>query len=483
MRKVCHRIRLGGRAFLCLAAVCLPALAAAAADESAAVVASHKVYLTNGDSMTGDLQWLCRAEGVDMRPIHGGANMQVGAGSLRGVLFHPLGRRCLASGAWLVELHNGERFPVDMLEVGDGSLAVETGWAGRLEMPWDQVRALRCNGHLGDVLFSGPEASQPWLVESVRREGRPAGRGWRHHDAVIRGTGSGVAALDWDLPDTFALDFFMRWTGAPSISLALFADTLQHFDEGDPSAGLVMDNQRMEEGELPFHSGLVVTIDDRRVGVNWHALEGRRHMIGDSPVAIQFRESGAAWICVYVDKNKGVIELEVDGRWIGSWRDAGDGEFSSEGRGLTFFRNVGSRSGYFGIDCLRVREWNGEPGMPQPQKASRDHDVIITRQGDRIRGQLGALKDQRWNVEADLGVLEIGLDDIVEVLPRVAFGDSGEEAGFSAVDEMPIVLAGGYFLRSGDFEVRNGVVRLTHPLFGPIAFDPGLLHGIVYPES
>ncbi len=482
-----HSMRRSCRATFWFALLCLPALAATAAtaaDEGGAGVggaASHTVYLVNGDSLTGEVQWLCRAGGLGMRPVHGGADMQLSAESLRAVLFHPQGRKCHASGPWLVELHNGERFPADMPVVEEGSFAVETGWAGRLAMPWEQVRALRCNGRLGGVLFSGPEASQPWLVESLRREGRLVGRGWKQHDSVIRGTGDGVAALDWDLPDVFALEFFIQWTGTPGISLALFSDALHPVDEGDPGAGLVMDMQRMEEGVLPFKSGLMMSIDGGRVGVNWHAEEGRGRFIGDGTTSVQFRDSGTAWIRVYADQIEGLVELEVDGRWIGSWRDR-EGGFAREGHGLTFFRTVGSRGGGFEIACVRVLEWDGEQGVRHPQKAAGDHDVIVTRQGDRIRGNLGALADQRWQMEADLGVLEVGLDDIVEVVRRGSSDAPEEEGEPSAADDMPFILTGGYRLQGGEFEVRDGVARLTHPVFGPIAFDQGILHAIVFPE-
>lgn len=482
MRDATRNARRGHRASLWLAVFCLPGLTATAGDERVAVAASHTVHLVNGDSMTGEVQWLCRAGGVGMRLVHSGADIQLGAESLRAVLFHPQGRKCLAGGSWLVELSDGERFPVEVIEAEDGSFAVGTGWAGRLKMPWDQVRALRCNGRLGGVLFSGPESSQPWLVESVSRAGRSGGPRWQLHDSVIRGTGDGVAALDWDLPDVFALEFFIRWTGQPVISLALFSDTLDPVHEGDPGAGLVMDVQRMEDGALPFKSGLVMSIEGTRAGVNWHAERGRGWLVGDGPVSVRFGESADARIRVYADRIEGLVELEVDGRLVGSWRDM-ERQFVEEGRGLTFFRTVGSRGDSFEIGSVRLLEWNGESGLWHPQKPERGHDTIVTRQGDRIRGHLGALADQRWEMEADLGILDVGLDDILEVVWRSSSGGPEEEAEASASDNMPFILSGGYRLRGGDFEVRDGVARLTHPVFGPIAFDAGFLHAIVFTES
>ncbi|MEM6911611.1 MAG: hypothetical protein AAF555_08495 [Verrucomicrobiota bacterium] len=275
----------------------------------------------------------------------------------------------------MVTLTNGDRLPGILAGFQEKELALETRYAGRLQLPKGMVERIDfIEG--STILYRGPKDLENWEVTSGQNS-------WELEKGALRSNRYGAIGRNMGLSDRVTIEFRASWEGMLNLSIHFFNEAPEINQMNSDSYMLRISSQielqRRVGGELPG-GGLRRELFDGPVMGN--------RPVGERFSDQRFRRSGSALITIYADRSAGRVLLYADDRRIASWEDGQ--EFLGEGQCLTFQSNGSSSAA---IEEIEITQWNGIVGQPDEELESDSDDQLEFKNRDKAFGSIAGFKE------------------------------------------------------------------------------------------
>jgi hypothetical protein len=276
----------------------------------------------------------------------------------------------------LVRLTNGDAVRGQLAAVSADSIALDTGFAGRMTFKRLMVESVTINEPT-NFLFKGPSGLNGW-----RQSGEsPA---WTYRHSMFTSKAPGGIARDVGLPDECRIAFDAAWDGGLGLKLILFSN---------------------DTGSDHPTSGYEVTFQQRSVYLR--RCNGQK-FLGHTPNVTLLEESEEARIEICASLKSGKFCLLVDGKVVDVWTDSN--VVSDSGGGVVHF--ISTSVSPVEISGIRVSKWDGELDpvagaqvMLDQDPGPRDDDTPIVggtvndaagrmelRNGDTISGEVVSIE-------------------------------------------------------------------------------------------
>ena len=344
------------------------------------------------------------------------------------------------------DLVNGDKVPGIITALDEESVTLETGYAGKLRIPRDQVSMLAPNPLGGRVAYYGPFAEDDWkMIHGEFPEGMPAedadtgGKGNEEAPGRWAFTGSawywnhkggGTALIrESGMPERSVLRFDLAWKSRLNLSIALHAD----FARPKPDAN--EDQKRENRGGIHMNSSSMpqlfgnsyvlqlysnyVTLLRTSVDADGKSTIERPRINGG---AARLGETGRSRIELRSNRRTGEITLFVNDEFTAQWNgldmatdEAVDGAGKAGGgSGFGFVAQGGDSP--VRISDIIMSEWNGMPDSARSLQMDEQDVVLMTNGTDRYSGKVGGLDEQGGILfEGRHGRFRFPLEDVSEI--------------------------------------------------------------------
>ncbi len=393
-----------------------------------------------------------------------------------------------------VAMVNGDRIPGKILEMDDRTLTLETGFAGVLKLPRDQVAMFSPNPMGGRLRYHGPFNADDWkMAHAAFPDGFPevkpdaktldaadseqpgrwefSGSGW-----FWKNKGYGTAIIRENaLPDRAILRFDLAWRNRLSVAIGFHADLAK-----SPNKEEENDNaQRRPLGFVPGDSGILPKVfgnsyvlqifsmqtilyrtsvaDDGMPSVERVQINGNGPRLGDT---------GKVTVEIRSNRDTGVITLFMDGDFVARWDESVGGSYDPArfaGKGDAFGFVVQTEDSPVKISDVMVAEWNGMPDSARSMQTDDQDIALLTNGTDRFSGKVEGFHEGKIQLDGKYGRFSFDLDDVAEIrFARKSLAEQSDAPEDNLVVEFsPLGQISGRPV-SGD----STVLRMTDPIYG-----------------
>jgi hypothetical protein len=416
-------------------------IAAAAADQP------DLLRFTNGDQLRGTFLGIKEGPRAVWRHEDVSTPVDFKTTRIRHIVLHG-GRALKPLGALsYLGLVNGDRVPGSVTALDAGSITLDTGYAGTLQVPRGQVSMLAPNPMGGRMYYHGPFSEDEWKMAHLAfPEGMPPvlpeARDKEPADAPGRWVFSGSAWF-WQhkragtalfresgMPDRSVLRFELAWKNRLNLAVAFHADFARPPSDGG-NEGKRKAIDPVDSSDLPrlFGNSYILhlysnylTLFRTSVGADGKFSFERDHRNNSS---LRLGDTGKARIELRSNRGTGAISLFVNDEFAAQWSDldlddanvtddAGDAEFAGKGSGFGFV--VQGDDSPVRLSDIVVAEWNGMPDSARSLQVDEQDVVLMTNGTDRYAGRVGGLDAEgRILFEGKHGRFQFPLDEVAEI--------------------------------------------------------------------
>jgi hypothetical protein len=360
--------------------------------------ANDTILFRNGDLLVGELQSINQEAGVQWkRPDALNAFQfsperiaQLDFGSAKPAGPAPSTNMCT------IHLQNGDQIQGDLVGYDGEKVTMDTWFAGRLKLPKSAVALIVPMGMPKPTLFAGPTGVEGWTMGKVSAQALVDSGEWIYSNGAFYAMKSASIARDLKLPESASLQFDLEWRGFFHVAVALYSSYLHPINlankETEPNFGGFYSLQLN-----PFSANLLPVKQNEPL-----------RYLGQAALQ-QLAQTNAARVDIRVSKAKKLVALLINGVVVKQWNDD---DFAGTGTGVRF---VHQGQGAVKLSNIRVTEWDGvfeEPVAITPNKAQ---DIARLKNGDRVIGDVKAIRDGKLSIEGAGTVLEVPVARVKQV--------------------------------------------------------------------
>lgn len=395
----------------------------------------ESVEFLNGDKLRGRLTGIEADGTVQWSHQEAKAAIQFSPRNLARINLDPNAGRGKGGDGFMVRLANGNELPGKIMSMDKDHLALNTWFAGTLNIPRKYVVSFRTN-RVGNLLYEGPISMEEW---TTGRGGQ--GRGWRFRDGALVSSRSGLIGRDMKLPDLAKIDFDLAWTGNLGLLISLYAPNVESY-----SSNCYL---------LQMNTGYIY--------LNRSSNRGGQNNLGQTQVEELARRNKAR-VGIRINKEQKAVALLLDGVMVKQWRDPG--EFAGTGGGLAFYAQG---QGTLTISRLQVAEWDGRMDDTAPTGASGpEQDAISLVNRDKVSGTIQKIADGQLQITSAFAPLSIPLDR----LDRVELAGASSEGIHDDDSMVRIGLPNEGVIVVKLDRMNRERAAVTSPIFGKAEFNP-----------
>ena len=278
-----------------------------------------------------------------------------------------------AGATWKVRFENDDELSVGRLQANATDFELETWYLGKVKVPRSRVRSISPVQTNFMTLFEGPTGTNGWTSwKVVVALGEPGE--WKYQNGAFYAKEAASIARPLNLPDSFTMEFDIRWKGPLNMAIALFTDSLKPIS---------LANKEDEPDFAGFYS-----LQINSYGANLLSVRKRDPLRYLGQQAIPgISTKSKAHVEIKADKRSRRILLFIDGMLVKQWVEPT--EFSGEGKGI---RLVHQGQGSVRFSGLKVTEWDGRYEDRMPAAAGpQTEDVVLMLDGERITGRIRSI--------------------------------------------------------------------------------------------
>ena len=380
------------------------------------------------------------------------------------------------SGAtWKLRFDNDDELSVRRLAfVGEQQIELESSFLGKIVTQRRRVKNLAPIQTNFVTLFEGPSSTNGWTSwKVVSALGEPGE--WKYHSGAFYAKEASSIARPLNLPESFSMEFDLKWKGPLNVAIAIFTDSLKPIS---------LANKEDEPDFAGFYS-----LQINSFGANLLSVRKRDPLryLGQQAIPGMAAKTKAHFE-IKADKRSRRILFFVDGVLVKQWNEPS--EFSGEGRGI---RLVHQGQGSVRLSALRVTEWDGRFEDRVPTSAlPPTGDIILMLDGERITGTIQSIQSGQLVLNSGSGPLNKSIQSIraVELRPNAA-PTANSSLTLPASNQTPSVQtakplgeAHVYFQKHGRLHLilerlENGKLHGTSPILGKVEVDSNAISRIV----
>ena len=330
---------------------------------------------------------------------------------------------------------NGDEIIGNLNGIENGQAAIETWFGKDVRAPIAALSSVSFSAKGYRLLYEGPNGIDGW------KTGRNP-RSWTYQDGAFVANGADLLGRDFGLSDSASLEFDLAWNGAFSLSITLFAETIDRFDYSS-SAYLI-------------YLGLS-TVSVQRVQRGTGAV-----LLGQTQVPGMLQRNQMHFE-IRCNKDDATIALYADGEFVQKWKD--NTGFVAKGSGIVFFSQSEPRA--MKLSNIRVAEWEGKFEPELLTNAPPEMDVVFLANRDKVMGQVNAVAEGKMNIDTKQGKLDIPLERITQV----HFREQGAPPETLAPGPVRAAFPGGESLGFDLHTWQAGQVTGQSTIFGTVTFD------------
>jgi len=344
-------------------------------------------------------------------------------------------------------LVNGDRIPGNVTGLDEEFVTIETGFAGVLKIPRDQIGMVAPNPFGGRMLYHGPYLEEEWSMihldaldglapepvaekpvdpDAERDDAKSdrwefSGSAWYWRDGK-----AGTALIRKDgMPDRSILSFNLAWKSRLSLALGFHADFLRPRDPvGDPipanARGRFVGGDASAFPTL-FGSSYVLhfymnSVMLYRCGFDAEGKSTAEHVRTTSYLT-PFNELDRASVELRSNRISGEISLFVNGQFVIQWSEGAGREDAAgyAGKGAGFGFVVPSEKASVRISEMVLAEWNGMPDSARSLQVDEQDIILMANGTDRFSGKVTSIKEDEVMMEGKYGAFRFPVNDVAEI--------------------------------------------------------------------
>jgi hypothetical protein len=446
--------------FLSISLVCIGSTALERPSDDGSKTARDAILFRNGDLLFGRLNSIDRENGIQWARSDALNAFQFDPGNVSQVDFAEASRTDIPSSTNMcsVHLHNGDQLQGDLASYDGEKVTLDTWFGGRLVLPKSAVALIVPLGLPKPVLFAGPKGLEGWTMGKVTAGALVESGEWIYQNEAFYAMKSASIARDLKLPDSMSLQFDIEWRGFFHVAVALYTAYLHPINlankETEPQFGGFYSLQLN-----PFSANLLPVKQNEPL-----------RYLGQASLQ-QLAQTNAANVDIRVNKSKKLVALLVNGNLVKQWTDE---DFAGTGSAVRF---VHQGQGAVKLTNIRVSEWDGsfeEPAIVTPNKTQ---DMARLKNGDRVIGNVKALRDGKLSIEAAGTILDVPVTRVKQV-ELASAQPSGTKAGEQAV--RAYFTSGNGSLTFSLEKWTDAEMSATSENFGSAKFKPEAFSRIVF---
>jgi hypothetical protein len=296
-----------------------------------------------------------------------------------------------------VQLSNGDQCQGELVYYDGAKLKLNTWFAGELEFPREAVALVVPLGLPKPTIFAGPSGLEGWTMGKVNAGGLVEAGEWIYQNNALYAFKSASIARDVHLPDSCSMQFDLEWRGFFHIAVALYTEYLHPV------------NLANKETEPKFGGFYSMQINPFSANLLPVKQTDPLHYLGQASLQTLAQKNGAH-VDIRVSKSKRVIALLIDGVLVKQWVDTED--FAGTGTAIRF---VHQGQGAVKLTNLKIIEWDGQFEEPVSITPNKSQDLARLKNGDRVFGNVKALRDGKLTIEAAGTTLDVPVTRVKQV--------------------------------------------------------------------
>ncbi len=468
-----NRIHEGLRLLACHPLMGVLTLAGVLLADAASPVATNQfkdtISFSNGDRISGRLMlvqpdgWLGWAHVDAEQPV------LFSTQNISQIDLDGRGGDATTAATWKVRFDNEDELAVRQLAISADRIELESWYLGKTSVPRNRVRSMTPVQTNFALVFEGPRGTNGWTSwKVVSALGEPGE--WKYQDRSFYAREAASIARMLGLPDSFTMEFDLKWKGPLNVAIALFTDSLKPIS---------LANKEDEPDFAGFYS-----LQINSFGANLLSVKKRDPLryLGQQSVP-GLASKTKAHVEIKVDKRSRRILLFIDGVLAKQWTEPS--EFSGEGRGI---RLVHQGQGGVRLSQLKIAEWDGRyddriPSNAVPAKG----DVVLMLDGERLTGQIRALESGNILLSTEAGEVRKAVNQVRAIelrsIPPAAVAKPQTDPSSKPATEVQI-----HFQRHGRLtlkldQIQGQKMTGTSSVSGPVELDTTAISRLVFPSK
>lgn len=336
---------------------------------------------------------------------------------------------------------NGDEIYGKIASLAGSELAFETWFGSGLKAPQTSLRSLTFSSKGFNTLYEGPKGIEGW---NLGKGPRP----WKYQDGAFVSTGAEILGRNLNLSPSSSMAFDLAWTAPFSMSITLFAETIERFDY-NTSAYI-------------FYFGLG-TVSVQRVQPGAGMV-----MLGQAQIPLMTRKNKMRFE-IRANKEDATLALLTDGVLVHRWKDSAG--LNPKGSGVVFYSQMDGQT--LKLSNIRAAEWDGRFEQDFVKQPKDDAVFLINK--DRAIGVVEGIRDDKLLFKTPETRLEIPMQRVSQIIFATATNTVPEPASlvrmfFSAGETVVVDLENWAADR----------VAAKSPNFGPVTFRPGVIRELQF---
>lgn len=341
---------------------------------------------------------------------------------------------------------NGDEILGDLVAI-DGENATIRSWVGgELKAPTHAFAAMQFSTRGFKVVYEGPNGEDGW------KTGRGPKPSWTYRDGSFMANGADILGRDFGITNSSSLEFDLAWSGNFSLTITLYAQTIDRFDYST--------------------SAYVLYLSPGGVSVQRIQAGAGAMMLGRADLP-QLAEKNRARLEIRSNKEEGTISLAIDGAVISRWRDPKG--FVSSGSGIVFYSNLEAVQGpSLKMSNIKVSEWDGRYEPDISTNAPIKDDIVFLANKDKVTGKIEKFADGKIHIQARTTALKIPIARVTELYFAEARTNVAQLTPWSVRAAFP----GGESVSFALEKWTPSEVTGKSANFGPVAFNPKTIRSV-----
>ncbi len=374
-----------------------------------------------------------------------------------------------SASAWKVRFDNDDELSVRQVAITGDKVELESWYMGKTSVLRGRIRSLTPVQTNFAVVFEGPRGTNGWTSwKVVSALGEPGE--WKYQDHAFYAKEAASIARMVGLPDSFTMEFDLKWKGPLNIAIALFTDSLKPIS---------LANKEDEPDFAGFYS-----LQINSFGANLLSVKKRDPLryLGQQSVP-GLASKAKAHVEVKADRRSRRILLFIDGVLAKQWTEPA--EFSAEGRGI---RLVHQGQGGVRLSQLKISEWDGRyEDRVSSNTVPTTGDVVVMLDGERLTGQIRGLEAGNIVLAVESGEVRKEVKQVRSIelrslpasaTPKVQPDGAPKTRGDAQV----------YFQRHGRLTLKLNQIQGqkmigTSPVAGAVEIDISAVSRLVFPPK
>ncbi len=279
---------------------------------------------------------------------------------------------------------NGDEIFGNLLSMKDGQFEFETWFAGRIKAHQESLEAIGFSAGGFRVIYEGPTSLDGW---TVGKNSRP----WKYEDGALVAKGPDILGRNFSLKTSSNLEFDLTWSAAFSLTLTLYAQTIDRFDYS-ANAYIIYIGQ----------GGLTL----QRVTAGQGAI-----LLGNAQLPTMLTKNTSRFE-IRSNIEDGSIGITVDGVPAGRWKDSSG--FVAKGGGIVFYSQTDGPE--LKLSKMRLTALDGRFEPETGTNAPATNDVVFLANKDRVTGKIEGIHDGKVKVLTRSTHLEIPMGRVVQMV-------------------------------------------------------------------